>query len=200
MKYEEHRTLEKNLAILLEKSRKNPTLSIEEILEILSGKGRSLILIFLSLPFCQPIQIPGLSIPFGLVIAFIGFRIAFGKHIWLPKKVLSKTISSITIQKIVQKSLVLMGKMRRFIHPRVKWLCASGPMQIINGLLIFLLGLLLALPLPIPLTNLAIGWSIFLISLGLLEDDGILLLLGYLTFLATLLFFSAILFSIRTIF
>ncbi|MFN0065301.1 MAG: exopolysaccharide biosynthesis protein, partial [Chlamydiales bacterium] len=119
MNPEEYRTLEEDLALLLEKSRRSPSLSIKEILDVLSGKGRSLILIFLSLPFCQPIQIPGLSTPFGIVIAFLGLRIAFGKHTWLPKRILLKTISSTTIQKIAQKFLHMMMQIRRVIRPRL---------------------------------------------------------------------------------
>ncbi len=200
MSYKEYRTLEEHLAILLERSQKNHSLSIKEILEILDGKGCSLILIFLSLPFCMPIQIPGLSTPFGILIAFIGLQIAFRNHIWLPKRILLKTTSSATIQKIVNKSLQMMMKIRKFIRPRLNFLCKHKTMKILNGLLIFLLGLSLALPLPIPLTNLAASWSIFLVSLGLLEDDGIFVLVGYLTSFITLVFFILILFSLKLIF
>src|SRR5207245_1066199 len=112
-----------------------------------------------------PIQIPGLSTPFGILIAFIGLRIAFGKRAWLPKKILLKRVSSKKIQKITLKSLKLMNKTKRFVHPRLEWLCDDhAAIKIGNGLLIFLLGIFLALPLPIPLTNLAASWSIFLIS------------------------------------
>lgn len=200
MNHEEYSTLARNLAILLEKSQKSPSLTITEILKILSGKGRSLILIFLSLPFCQPIQIPGFSTPFGIVIAFIGLRIAFGKHLWLPKRLLLKTISSTTIQKIAQKFLHMIQKFRKFIRPRLIWLCKHRALQIPNGLLLFLLGIFLALPLPIPLTNFAAGLSIFLVSLGLLEDDGFFVLIGYLASLLTLMFFILILFSMRIVF
>lgn len=200
MKHKEDRSLKEGLNILLEKSTRSSNLVIEEVLTTLSGKGRSLILIFLSLPFCQPVQIPGLSTPFGILIAVIGLRIAFEKRIWLPKRILSKTISSITIQKITQKSLNLMNKTKRFMHPRLKWLCDNWAMKIFNGLLIFLLGLFLALPLPIPLTNLVAGWSIFLLNLGLLESDGFFVIIGYLSSLITIIFFILIVFSIRIAF
>lgn len=200
MKQIEYRTLEEDLVILLENSRKKPSLSVKEILDILSGKGRSIILIFLSLPFCQPIQLPGLSIPFGIVIAFIGFRFALGKKIWLPKRILLKEISAVTIEKIVHKSLSMMKIMRRFIRSRFNWFFKYKAMQIANGLLIFLLGIFLMLPLPIPFTNLAAGWSLFLLNLGLLEDDGIFVVLGYLAFLLTFLFFFLILFHLRSFF
>ncbi|MBS0620898.1 MAG: exopolysaccharide biosynthesis protein [Verrucomicrobia bacterium] len=197
MKHEKERSLKADLDILLERASKNPTLLIGEILGILSGKGRSLILIFLSLPFCLPIQIPGLSTPFGISIALIGLRLAFGKRVWLPNRILAKTISSKTIQKITQKSLNLISKMKRFMHSRLEFVCDHGAMKVFNGLLIFLLGILLALPLPIPLTNLSAGWSILLLSLGLLESDGVFVFIGYLFSTLTLLFFTLTIFSIK---
>lgn len=196
----EDRTFEEDLAILLAESKKHSALSVEKIFEVLSGKGRTLILIFLVLPFCQPLQIPGLSIPFGIVSAFIGLRMAFGKRILLPKKILSTSISSTTIQKVTAKTLHVMIKLKRFMHPRISWLCDHGAMKIFNGLLIFLLGIFLALPLPIPLSNLVAGWSILLISLGLLENDGVFVILGYLVSLATIIFFIYLLLSIRLFF
>jgi hypothetical protein len=195
-----NRDLRENLAILLEVSQKQSTVSIGEILKILSGKGRVLILILLSLPFCQPLQIPGLSTPFGLVIAFIGFRMAFGKRIWLPKNVLLKTVPSARIQKIAKKVLKLLTKMKRLIRPRFRWLNEHRPMHVCNGLLIVLLGIFLALPLPIPLTNLSAGWATLLLSIGLLEDDGAFLLAGYFVTLLTIVFFILLAFSIKVIF
>jgi hypothetical protein len=191
------RTLEDNLKILKEKSQAASSLSLEEIMDESMGKGRLLLLILLSLPFCQPLQIPGFSTPFGIAIAFIGLRIAFGKRVWLPKSVLKRRISADTIAKIVDKSLVVIRKMHRFIHPRLQFLCRHGAMQIVNGLLLFVLGLFLALPLPIPLSNLSAGWGIFLLSFGLLEDDGVLVIASYCVALLTVLFLIGMLFSLK---
>lgn len=188
IKLKEFKTLEEGMVLLEEKSKSAP-ISIEEILHILSGKGRSLLLILLSLPFCQPIQIPGLSIPFGLVIAFIGIRLVFGKGIWLPKKILSKKISSKTLEKLTSKTLIIVKKVRSWTRPRLIWMCHSPFMEKANGILIFLLGLFLALPIAIPLSNLTVAWSIFLISFGILEDDGLFVLVSYLLSIATAIFF-----------
>lgn len=190
-------SLEKRV-LLLKQAAERTSLSMDDILGILSGKGRMLILILLSLPFCQPLQIPGLSIPFGLIIAFIGIRIAFGKHIWLPKRILSKTIRSSTLIKIIDKALWLIKKMKRWTHPRMTWMITHPMMQVVNGLIFCILGLGLALPLPIPFTNLGTAWSIFLIALGLIEDDGIFILIGYLMALLTLLFLIFIGISMET--
>lgn len=188
------RTLEQNLQIFLEKSQKVEALSIKEILDTLSGKGRFVILILLSLPFCQPIQIPGLSTPFGLFIAFIGIRMAFSKRIWLPKWLLSKNISSAVTAKITRKTLKIIKKLRPFIRPRIIWLCNY---RALSGLLLCLLGIFLALPMPIPFTNFFAGWAILLLSIGLLESDSLFFILGCVISLVTICFFIFILFSIK---
>ena len=186
------KNLHEDLSILLKKANRQTSFSIGEILNIFPGKGRELLLIFLSFPFCLPIQIPGLSTPFGLIIAFIGFRMAYAKRIWLPKKVMLQTISSSTVQRIAQKCLGFMKKMAPWIHPRLGWLSKHRIMHISNGLLFVLLGLFLALPLPIPLTNFLAGWAIFLLSIGLLEDDGVFILAGYLIALFIILLFYTV--------
>ncbi len=182
------RTLEEDLAILVEKSRKEPSLTIKKILESLCGKSRLLLLVFLALPFCQPIPLPGLSTPIGIAIAFLGFRLALGKSIWLPQKMLKKTISSKTIQKTARLFLRILKKTSRLTHPRWPVLCGHAAMQIFNGLLVLFLGLFLALPLPIPFSNLLAGWSVFFITLGLLKDDGVIVFIGYLGSFLTLAF------------
>ncbi len=200
MRYEKGGEFDKALTLLIEKASSASCLSVREIVDILSRRGYSLILIFLSLPFCQPFQIPGVSIPFGILVAFLGLRMIFGRQLWLPKKLLMKPISSATIQKIAKKSQAMMNKISYFIHPRLPLFCMYGSKQILSGLLVFLLGLALALPLPIPFTNLAVGWSLLLTSLGLLYDDGLLVLIGYAVSILTLLFFVVLAVSITKFF
>ncbi|MBM3192273.1 MAG: exopolysaccharide biosynthesis protein [Chlamydiae bacterium] len=198
-KVEKFKTLEEGILLLQEKAQ-HTCISIEDILFLLPGKGRALALILLSLPFCQPLQIPGLSIPFGLSVAFIGIRMAFGKRIWLPKSILSKTIKGKTIRKIADKALFLTRKMKRWIHPRLSRISRFPYAYIINGTSIFLLGILLAAPLPIPLSNLIAAWSVFLIAMGILEDDGVIILLGYSMAFFTISFFVVIILFIKHIF
>lgn len=189
MNFQPKKTLEESLKYVLEESKGGP-LSLQEILNVLSGKGTDVLLIFLSLPFCQPIQIPGMSIPFGIIIALIGLRMSVRHGIFLPKTLLNKPISQKVINTIVTKSLWLLGKIKRFIHPRMIWICQHPLMRVPNGLIIFLMGLFMALPIPVPLSNIPAAWSVFLLALGLLEDDGLLVIIGYA--LAALVLFAFI--------
>ncbi len=190
-KRKKFRTLKDGILLLQEEAKSRP-ISIGKILRILPGKGHPLILILLSLPFCQPLQIPGLSIPFGLTIAFVALRMVIGKSVLLPKKLLAKKIPTHTLNMILEKADRTLRKIQHLIHPRLSWACRFSVMQTINGMVILILGLLLALPLPIPFSNLIAAWPIFLMALGILEDDGVFVLLGYLGFLFTLAFFIGI--------
>lgn len=190
MDFEDNETVEKYILLLQKKSR-NISISIGEIVHILSGKGQPLLLLFLSFPFCIPFEIPGLSIPFGLSISFIGLKIALGKYVWLPKRILAKTLAPLTLEKIINKVLMLLEKMRGWVYPRVSWLCLHPIFRFLNGFLICFLGILLALPLPAPLTNMITAWSIIFLALGLLKDDGIFILIGYFVSLFTFSYYTA---------
>ena len=194
-----HTNLEGGILALQDRAKEGP-LSLGEILSTLSGKGRCLILILLSIPFCQPIIIPGFSIPFGLVIALIGMLLAFRKQIWLPERLLAKKIPQETLKKMTASAQKLVRKMQRWISPRFNGLCQSSFMQMTNGLLIVGLGIFLALPLPIPFSNLTAAWAIFLIALGIMEGDGLLVLIGYALSILTLIILIFIILSIKHLF
>lgn len=186
------RPIEEDLLELQEKG-KDTALSLGQILEILSHKGELLAILLLCLPFCLPIQIPGFSTPFGLAIAFLGLKMTFGKYAWLPKSLLDKKVPSHILQKIIKNILWLVRKIKRWTYPRLTWLFQNTVSDIINGVIITCLGLCLALPLPIPFSNLVVAWAIFLLCLGLLEEDGLLVIVGYIASLIAFVFFAAIL-------
>ena len=183
----------------LQKHAKKSAISFREIVDVLSGRGKFFFVLLLALPFCQPIQLPGLSVPFGLAICFFGLRISFGKHIWLPKAILDKRISSSSMQKITSVSLKVIRKIRPLIHPRIDWACHHPAMHVAIGVLIALMGLCLALPLPIPLTNLAAAWSLLFLSIGVIEDDGIFVFIGIAAAIATVAFFIILGISVESV-
>jgi hypothetical protein len=187
-----HKTLEDRLLLLKDTAEEQSHISIRKILQTLSGKGRLLILIILTLPFCLPLPLPGMSVPFGLLIAFFGVRMTLGKGIWLPSKILSKKIKTTLLKKILKKTLWLVKKTQVWTHPRLQWMSIHPVMQVANGFVIAILGLALAVPFPIPFSNITAAWAIFILSFGIMEDDGIFILLGYLLLLITLVIYTLI--------
>lgn len=186
-------SLEETL-LSLQKKATQGSLSVYELLQILGGKGKPLILLFLSFPFCQPIQIPGLSIPFGLAIALIGLKMAFGKRIWLPKRILEKQIRGSFLKKTSQRLLRWKQKIDPWIYPRLLWATRFPPCKIANGLLIAYLGIFLLLL--VPFSNIPTAWALLFIALGTLEEDGLLILIGYLLSIGSTLLLIYLLFEL----
>ncbi len=177
---------------ILELTHEQKEIKLRRVFKILSGKGYAALLIVFSLPFCLPIQIPGFSTPFGIILAFLGLRVAFGKHPWWPKWVLEKKFQSEPIKKLIQKTMKAVKFMQRGLKPRLSLFTKNPLFHRLNGLLVCILSLLLALPLPVPFTNLMTATPILCMGLGLLEDDGIFILLGYLLAIVCFSLFFAI--------
>lgn len=195
-KYEK-KTLSNSLHQILEAAQKTKTLNIGQLQKILAGKASAILLIILSLPFCIPIQIPGFSTPFGIIIGFLGLRIAFGRRTWLPQWILQKNIETKHLVYLVNKLKDWILPVQRILHPRLTLLTENPFFRCVNGLLICFLAFLLAMPLPIPMTNLFSAIPILFIAFGLLESDGFFILIGYgLAILDFIFFSSLILFGI----
>lgn len=121
----------------------------------------------------------GLSTPFGLAIAFIGLQMIAGLHQpWLPRRIRTYEVSMKTLTWLSTKVARWTSGLERFIRPRITVL-ARGPFWILVGLGIILQGVGLALPLPIPFSNWPFIIAILIYAIGLLEDDGIVILLGH---------------------
>ncbi len=171
------RNLEESFTYLLDKSNQGP-ISIKELLEIFSGRTRLILIGICCIPFIFPISIPGLSLPFGLLIGFLALEILFGIPLLLPKKYKEKEIGQDTLKAIAESGLKVTKKLKPLIKPR--WLAVSlnSYVRYLGYLLIPFLALLLALPIPIPFSNMPYSWPILLTSIGLIEDDGLFLLIG----------------------
>lgn len=176
------------LALLKEADQQE--IAYKTLFTYLTGRGYPVLLILLSIPFCLPISIPGLSTSFGLVAAFIGIRIAFGRHFWWPEWLMNKTISRATLERIIQKTIQITDYLQPILHPRMSYLTMNPTIHRLHGLVIFFLSMILAMPIPIPLTNMLPAIPILMISLGLLEDDGLFIIIGYILFLLCIFIFG----------
>src|SRR5687768_14564795 len=61
-------------------------LSLGELLGRLSERGHALLVLFLVIPFLQPIPLPLFSTAVGLTVALIGLQMALERPPWLPSR------------------------------------------------------------------------------------------------------------------
>jgi len=143
------------------------------------------VLTLIAIPFV------GLSTPFGLAIALLGGQLMLGlRHPWLPRRARRRALSMTMLDRV----LALLARRTRWLArlSRRRWELVIQPRLI--GLCIVLLALGLALPLPIPGSNLVFLIPLLLYAVGILERDGVWIALGHLATvidMALLLVFGA---------
>lgn len=154
------------------------SISYGEILKTLGLRAFGILVIFFSIPSLLPFSaIPGISFLFSLPIAFFALEMILGhKSFWLPENLSKRTISRSKVSHMIKKVYPYLLKIEKFTQPRLSFM-AAAPFDRMNALIIFSLCLLLMLP--IPFSNFIIGSMIILISLGIMEKDGLLLFISY---------------------
>lgn len=166
---------------LLERESAGRTLTIGELEIVLQGRGLTLLILLMALPFCMPFAIPGLSIPFGVVIVLIGLRIVFGQKPALPKRILKTKVKAEILAKIVSIGLKLCVRLEKLARPRMSFMRTLPGMTNLIGIGLTSGGIQLLLPLPplIPLSNTIPAVSVVLLTVGMIERDGVFVLLGF---------------------
>jgi hypothetical protein len=180
--------LSEDLALILHEFEVE-TVTLREVMAVLHGRGYVLLVMLLALPFSTPIPLPGLSTPFGMVIALIGVRLALGQKPWLPQRLLDTRLSPRFFVKVFAAARKILRGFEYFLRPRLLWITGSPRLLQLHAVPIVFCAVLLLLPLPIPFSNMIPAFSILLLSAGLLERDGGFILAGHFGFFLSVVFF-----------
>jgi hypothetical protein len=165
------------------------TVRLQDVIAVLKGRAFILLLILLTLPFCTPIPLPGLSTPFGLIVALISLRWMLGQKPWLPRRLLEKELPSGFFGKLLDVTRKVVRVLEKLLKPRLIALTRTTLLLRMHALVMLISALALLLPLPIPFSNTFPAWSILLMACGLLERDGVFVLASYVVFAGGVLFF-----------
>lgn len=154
-----------------------PRFAVADLLGALGDQGFGLLVLALALPNAVPGPfIPGFSVLFALGIAALGLQLAWGLHApRLPRWLKRLSMERQRFRRLVDRTEPLLLRLERWLRPRPSWL-TDGPGERLLGLA--LAGLAVVLALPVPFGNMPVALSIIVIALGLLEGDGIALMLG----------------------
>lgn len=168
------------------------SLTLDGLMEQTEGRGLYLVMILLSLPFLTPIPLPGFSNVVGPVISLLAFRLAFRLPPRLPKCIGTRQISRHRLHAFIAAGAWILQKLERLARPRFSGWLEWRAIRFFNALLLVLMGLLLALPIPpvLPFTNSLPCWAIIITALAMMEADGVLIFLGYAIGLGTLIYLT----------
>jgi len=166
-----------------------------EIMDIVGKDSLLLLSIFLSLIFLVPVSIPGVSTVFGAGILLIGITGLFDRKPWLPKAIAHRQLSSEQLRAGFERALVWFRRLEKISRPhRLPQLTTAGWVTRINYLSFILAALLLMVPFGfIPFSNTLPALALILLAVGMLQRDGVSILLGNLSNVATIVYFTILL-------
>ncbi len=155
---------------------------LREVIFVLRNRAYLLLIVLLALPFIQPVPLPGLSTPLGLAIVLIALRLSLGQKPWLPMKIQRARLPAGFFGRVLSFTARLLRYLESVLRPRWAPLTETALLNQLHAIVLLVSALILLLPLPIPFSNLLPAWAIFLLACGLLERDGLFILLGYVAF------------------
>lgn len=157
---------------------KSEYINLQEINHALHERGFGILLLFFSIPTAIPLPYPpGFTSLVGLPLMFFTFQMLLGYDSpRLPKWIGEKKIKFSTMKAVIDKTLPVLIKLERFVKPRLD--VVSNP---IGERIIGLVGFLCAVSvfLPIIFGNAIPSLGIFIMALGLLNRDGLVIIAGF---------------------
>ena len=108
-------------------------------------------------------------------LVFLSAQLMLGMNAWLPRIITDRSLSRVDFHRVMKAASPWLARAEGIMKPRFEFL-ARPPAVYFAGFVAFVMALLVLLP--IPGANMAPSIAICIIALGLLERDGIWIVLG----------------------
>lgn len=169
-------------------------ITVGDLVERVGNDGLLILTALLTLVFLIPVSIPGVSTVFGAAVLLIALSRLFRSQLWIPARVENKVLKSRKLRPMLRKSLTWLQKIEHVSRPnRIEWISADGAMERMNNGALVLGALLLMMPFGlIPFSNTFPAIALLLLTIGLLQRDGVCILLGHVGNVVTIAYFGAL--------
>ncbi|MFN3610013.1 MAG: exopolysaccharide biosynthesis protein [Hyphomonas sp.] len=183
-----HVTLERTLAAI-----DTPTITLRRLFDLIGEQGLLFLCALLAIPFLLPVSIPGVSGVFGPAIILIAAGITANRMPWLPRFLARKEFNSEKLKHTLGRGMHIVVRVERVVRPRLGGITAAGLPARLNGIAIIFAAVLMMAPFGlVPFTNTLPAFAILLLSIGMSQRDGLVVIAGYLFILATLIYFGVL--------
>ncbi|NDW33430.1 exopolysaccharide biosynthesis protein [Salipiger sp. PrR007] len=150
-------------------------LSVGDLMHLLAGRSGAALMLVFALPNVVPMP-PGVSGLLGWPLVYLSWQLMLRRPPRLPRTVLQRSTSAAGFRAILARMVPLLQRAERLLRPRLPLMTTPLVLRAAGAVC---LGLSVILLLPIPLGNILPALAISLFALGLLERDGLCLLLGF---------------------
>ncbi|MCB8822352.1 exopolysaccharide biosynthesis protein [Microvirga rosea] len=166
------------------------TITIGEIIDAFGERAFGFVLILFSLPNCVP-NIPGIAGIVGTPVLIFGIQMMLGhRHPWLPGFVKRRSVSVAKFKSLIDVAEPRLRWLEGYCKPRLPQLFSVMGDRIV-GLFAFLVAV--SVLIPFPGTNFPPSIALVVVSIAVMEEDGYLLLVGYLIGIAGLAYTATVL-------
>jgi hypothetical protein len=152
-------------------------ISIGDLLVALQRRALGALMFIFAVITALPMP-PGVSAVVGAPLVFLTAQLMLGMHAWLPKIITDRSLSRVDFARVMKAATPWLAKAEGIMRPRLEFL-AKRPAVHFVGLVAFVMAVILLLP--IPGGNMAPSIAICIIALGLLERDGLWVIIGVVT-------------------
>ncbi|WP_246668939.1 exopolysaccharide biosynthesis protein [Ancylobacter sp. TS-1] len=163
-------------------------IAVGDLLKAMQERAFGPLMLVFALPNVLPTP-PGTSSVLGAPLIFLAAQLALGRSPWLPPLIARRSIARKDFAAFVAKATPWLAKAERLLRPRLGVL-AHPPAEYLVGVMCFVLAVVLVLP--IPLGNMLPALAICILGLGILERDGIWILVGMALAVASLFVVSGV--------
>jgi hypothetical protein len=169
-------------------------ITLSELIRSVGNDGLLILVALLTLVFLIPISIPGVSTVFGAAILLISISRLIGRDLWIPSRLEHRVIGTRKLRPLLRKALSWLKKLERVSKPnRIQWLVAAGAVAFFNNAALILGAVLLMMPFGlIPFSNTFPAVAILFLAIGLLQRDGVCILLGHISNVVTIIYFGVL--------
>jgi hypothetical protein len=152
-------------------------LTMADIVAGLEDRTFGLLMLLLALPNCPPMPgIPFLSTVTGTPLAFFAGQLALGQPMpWLPQRLLRQSLDRAQLLRVLETIAPYIKRVERLLKHRLPWLATGAGERVAAGIAC---ALAVILALPIPGGNLLPAWAIVFFALGIVERDGVCVVIG----------------------
>ncbi|MQY41522.1 exopolysaccharide biosynthesis protein [Epibacterium sp. SM1969] len=170
--------------------------SLNWILAQLHERAFGLFLLILALPCCIPF-LYGIPQIVALPLMFVSVQILLGRRVpWLPGKLGERSVSADSLKNLSNRAGPWLRRIESLSRPRLS-LLTNPPLDRVLGAALVLFSASILVPLPG--TNTVPGFAVVIVAMGLLQRDGILVIVGAVigsSWIASLIFAGATLASL----
>ncbi|WP_341757562.1 exopolysaccharide biosynthesis protein [Candidatus Tisiphia endosymbiont of Ditula angustiorana] len=162
-----------------QKEKKEKT-RISELLVDFHENGLLLMILFFAIPVAIPLPYPpGFTTIVGIPLMILSMQMLLGfRQVSLPSKINNYQISNGILINISDKIVPKIKFVEKYIRPRFSFAASIYCEQFI-GLISLICSI--AISIPLPLTNAIPALGITIMALGLLNRDGLTIVLGFIT-------------------